>query len=123
MPTFNHASFLAARAQVAATITVVLPDRFALVGAKAPVAADRLEALQESGRDHGQIVDHINAQWAKDHAAQLAQHQRWVTGTYDRMVAMEKQARADALRKNAERAAAIDRALADLKERDDAGNA
>lgn len=118
MPTFNHASFLAARAQIAATITVAPPTHFAMVGAKAPVAADRLEALQESGRDHDQIVDHINAQWAKDHAAQLAQHQRWVTGTYDRMVRMEREAKAEALRKNAERAAAIDRALAALKEGD-----
>lgn len=92
-----------------------------MVGAKAPVAADRLEALQESGRDHGQIVDHINQQWAKDHAAQLAQHQRWVTGTYDRMVRMERETRAQAMRLNAERAAAIDRAVREMKERD-AGN-
>lgn len=65
-PAFDQSTFLAARSEWAQQIIDNPPVRVALPGAKAPIATDRLIALQELGVTNGEIVERINRTHARD---------------------------------------------------------
>lgn len=98
---FNHATWLAARAQDAAEIgTPEPPSHFALPGARKAIRHERLLAHQDAGHDTPMIVKRINRQWTTENQHRLDAHRQWVGGSY--VPAIEQMRREDAKRRAAE---------------------
>lgn len=119
---FDQSTFLAHRAKVADTITPQPPTMVALPGALAPVAADRLGALQAAGHSLEAIVQRVNAahQSQPRVAARLAEHRGWVTGPYDLAVKVEAELKAQKEAESMRRRAEIEAAILKAREADNA---
>lgn len=119
---FDQSTWMAHRANVADTITPEPPDMIALPGAKAPIARDRLEALQAAGHSPDDIVARVNsAHEAQPRvAARLTEHRKWVTGPYDMAVAVEAEVKAQQEAESMRRRAAIEAAILKAREGDHA---
>lgn len=120
---FDQSTFLVHRATVADTITVEPPLMVALPGALAPVATDRLEALQAAGHSQEAILARVNdAHRAQPRvAARLAQHRGWVSGPYDLAVRVEAELKAQQEAESMRRRAEIEAAILKARESDPAG--
>lgn len=108
---FRHDQWLAQRVQQARDSVHVPPKRVAVPGAKAPVDADLLEALLESGRDHHEVVEFINRAWEHDNAERLAASRQWREGPYRDHIEQAREAAAEAAALALRRQALIDEKL------------
>ena len=80
MPTFDHSTFLAHRASVAAEPSP--PGEIVLPGAKVAIPHDRLLAYHDAGIGEDEIRSRTNARWEADNAGRLAAHAAWTQGPY-----------------------------------------
>lgn len=119
---FTQAEFLLQRRADAAAAEQVPVSMVALPGAKAPIARDRLEALQAAGHSQAAIVDRINTAHETQPrvAARLAEHRGWVTGPYDLAVQVEAELKAQKEAESMRRRAEIEAAILKAREGDPA---
>ena len=94
---FDQSTFLAARSIAAEQIGPAPdPEHVALPGAKQAISHDRLLAHQDAGHDQREIVERVNRTFEREHADRLADHARWVQGSYSGAIqAMREQAARD----------------------------
>lgn len=112
----NASRFMAQRSIFAATVEVTPPDSYALPGALAPIAADRLEAHQDDGLEMREIVDYENTHFLATNVRARERHAQWVNRDYNAMVQahqeIEAERRANEMRASAQYQARLERILA-----------
>lgn len=109
----DQGTFLADRAQQAASMGPAPKRPVVLAGARVAIEPDRLQALQDAGHDQHAIVRRVNGRWERDNADLLVAHRGWVSRTYLPGLEAAKQAAARKAAEDMRRAAKLADLLGD----------